>query len=147
MTGWRIGYGVMPEDLANQMGRLMANSASCTSSATQMAALEAMNGPQEDANRIVAEFKKRREVIVNGLNEIPGIRCQMPKGAFYVFPNIADTGMSSRDFADRLLNEAGVACLAGEDFGRFGDGFVRFSFANSTENLERALERIAKFVS
>ncbi len=147
MTGWRIGYGVMPVDLANQMGKLMANSVSCTAPAIQMAAIEAMNGPQEDAHGIVAEFKKRREVIVNGLNDIPGITCQMPKGAFYVFPNVTGTGMTSRKFADELLSEAGVASLAGEDFGRFGDGFVRFSFANSTENIEKALDRIRAFVS
>ena len=147
MTGWRIGYGVMPVDLANQMGKLMANSVSCTAPAIQMAAIEAMNGPQEDAHAIVAEFKKRREVIVNGLNDIPGITCQRPRGAFYVFPNITGTGMTSRKFADELLSEAGVASLAGEDFGRFGDGFIRFSFANSTENIEKALERIRAFVS
>jgi len=147
MTGWRVGYGVMPVDLADQMGRLMANSVSCTAPAYQIAAVEALNGSQEEAQGIVAEFKKRREVIVNGLNDIPGITCQMPKGAFYVFPNISGSGMTSRDFADRLLTEAGVASLAGEDFGRFGDGFVRFSFANSTENIEKALDRIRAFVS
>jgi aspartate aminotransferase len=147
MTGWRIGYGVMPVDLADQMGKLMANSVSCTAPAIQMAAIEAMNGPQEDAHSIVAEFKKRREVIVNGLNEIPGISCQMPTGAFYVFPNVTGTGMTSRKFADELLSVAGVAALAGEDFGKYGAGFVRFSFANSTENIEKALQRIRKFVS
>lgn len=147
MTGWRVGYGVMPVPLAEHMGKLMANSVSCTAAATQMAVMEAMNGSQEDAQSIVAEFQKRREVIVNGLNAIPGITCQMPKGAFYVFPNIAGTGMTSREFADRLLDEAGVAALAGEDFGKYGDGFVRFSFANSTENIEKALARIRDFVS
>ncbi len=147
MTGWRIGYGVMPVPLAEHMGKLMANSSSCTAAATQMAALEAMNGPQEDAYGIVAEFKGRRDVIVDGLNRIPGIHCQMPKGAFYVFPNVTGTGMTSREFADRLLDEAGVAALAGEDFGKYGDGFVRFSFANSTENITKALGRIGDFAS
>lgn len=146
MTGWRIGYGVMPTRLADHMGKLMANSSSCTAGATQMAALEAMNGPQEDAYGIVAEFRRRREVIVEGLNRIPGISCQMPSGAFYVFPNITGTGLSSRQFADRLLDEAGVASLAGEDFGRYGSGFVRFSFANSTENIRQALGRMEDFV-
>jgi aspartate/methionine/tyrosine aminotransferase len=111
-----------------------------------MAVLEAMDGPQDDAYHIVAEFKKRRDIIVNGLNDIPGIRCPMPKGAFYIFPSIEDTGMTSRRFADGLLEEAGVACLAGESFGAYGKGSVRFSFANSAENIERALERIDKWV-
>lgn len=146
MTGWRAGYGVMPIELAEHMGKLMANSVSCTAAATQMAALEAMTGPQEDAYGIVAEFQKRRDVIVNGLNDIPGIRCQMPKGAFYVFPNITGTGMTSREFADGLLDIAGVASLAGEDFGKYGNGFVRFSFANSTSNIQKALDRIIDFV-
>ena len=147
MTGWRIGYGVMPVPLAEHMGRLMANSSSCTAAATQMAALEALNGPQEESLGMVAEFRRRRDVIVDGLNRIPGISCAMPPGAFYVFPNVTGTGMSSRDFADGLLEEAGVACLAGEDFGDFGEGFVRLSFANSTENIEEALRRTAQFVS
>ena len=147
MTGWRVGYGVMPLELVEPISRLVTNSVSCTASFTQMAILEAMNGPQDDANAMVAEFKKRRDIIVNGLNQIPGIRCAMPNGAFYVLPNIEGTGMSSRDFADRLLQEAGVASLAGESFGEYGKGYVRFSFANSTENIEKALERIGKFVA
>ena len=146
MTGWRIGYGIMPEDLASQMGKLMANSVSCTSSATQIAAIEALDGSQDEPNKMVQEFKRRRDIIVNGLNNINGISCQMPKGAFYVFPNVKDTGMTSRNFADNLLQEAGVACLAGEDFGKYGDGFVRFSFANSAENILEALNRIDTFV-
>ncbi len=146
MTGWRIGFGVMPIELVEPISRLSTNSVSCTASFTQMAVLEAMDGPQEDANHIVAEFKKRRDIIVNGLNDIPGIRCPMPKGAFYIFPSIEDTGMTSRRFADGLLEEAGVACLAGESFGAYGKGSVRFSFANSAENIERALERIDKWV-
>ena len=146
MTGWRIGYGIMPEDLASQMRKLMANSVSCTSSATQIAAIEALDGSQDEPNKMVQEFKRRRDIIVNGLNNINGISCQMPKGAFYVFPNVKDTGMTSRNFADNLLQEAGVACLAGEDFGKYGDGFVRFSFANSAENILEALNRIDTFV-
>ena len=146
MTGWRIGYGIMPEDLASQMGKLMAHSVSCTSSATQIAAIEALDGSQDEPNKMVQEFKSRRDIIVNGLNNINGISCLMPKGAFYVFPNVKETGMTSRKFADNLLQEAGVACLAGEDFGKYGDGFVRFSFANSAEKIQEALDRIDSFV-
>ncbi|MDP6422740.1 MAG: pyridoxal phosphate-dependent aminotransferase [SAR202 cluster bacterium] len=146
MTGWRIGYGVMPQELVEPISRLATNSVSCTASFTQIAALEALSGPQENSYSMVEEFKKRRDIIVGGLNDIPGIRCPVPLGAFYVFPSIEDTGMSSQHFADSLLSEAGVASLAGESFGRFGNGYIRFSFANSTENLESALERIRKFV-
>ena len=146
MTGWRIGYGVMPLELVEPISRLATNSVSCTASFTQMAALEALSGPQDDSYAMVAEFKRRRDIIVEGLNQIKGIRCRVPKGAFYVFPNIEDTGMSSQQFADDLLNKAGVACLTGEAFGEYGDGFVRFSFANSTENIEKALDRIERFV-
>ena len=146
MTGWRIGYGSMPGELVEPISRLVTNSVSCTASFTQMAALEALNGPQDAAQRMVSEFKRRRDTIVSGLNEIPGIRCPMPLGAFYVFPSVEETGMSSRQFADELLPEAGVACLAGESFGRYGDSYVRFSFANSIENIETALQRVDKFV-
>ena len=146
MTGWRIGYGVMPMELVEPVSRLVTNSVSCTASFTQMAALEALSGPRDEMDEMVAEFKKRRSVIVEGLNSIRGIRCALPRGAFYAFPNVEDTGMSSREFADNLLTEAGVACLPGESFGEFGDGFARFSFANSTENIEKALERIDSFV-
>ena len=147
MTGWRIGYGVMPIELVEPISRLSTNSVSCTASFTQVAVLEAMDGPQDEPQRIVAEFKKRRDIIVDGLNRIPGIRCPMPKGAFYAFPSVEGTGISSREFADTLLEDYSVACLAGESFGEYGTGCVRFSFANSAENLERALERIARFVS
>ena len=146
MTGWRIGYGVMPQPLVEPISRLVTNSVSCTASAIQMGALEALNGPQEDAYAMVAEFKRRRDLIVNGLNRVPGIRCANPKGAFYVFPNVEGTGMASRQFADGLLQEGGVACLAGEAFGEYGRGYVRFSFANSAENLKKALGRIEGFV-
>ena len=147
MTGWRLGYGVMPLELVEPISRLMTNSVSCTASFTQMAAIEALDGPQDDAYGMVDEFKRRRDLIVNGLNAIPGIRCPMPKGAFYVFPNVEGTGLSSVEFADRLLQEAGVACLSGESFGEYGKGYVRFSFANSAENIQKALERIADFVA
>ena len=147
MTGWRIGFGVMPLQLVEPISRLVTNSVSCTAGFTQMAVMEAMDGPQDEVHGIVAEFKKRRDIIVDGLNRIPGIRCPMPKGAFYAFPNVEETGMSSRRFADGLLEDAGVASLAGESFGEFGRGYLRFSFANSAENIERALERIAGFVA
>jgi aspartate/methionine/tyrosine aminotransferase len=147
MTGWRIGYGVLPLELVEPLSRLSTNSVSCTASFTQMASLEALDGPQDEANRIVAEFKSRRDIIVEGLNSIPGVRCAMPKGAFYVFPNVEGTGMTSRQFADGLLEDYGVACLAGESFGEFGEGCVRFSFANSAENIAKALERMRAFVT
>lgn len=146
MTGWRIGYGVMPLELVEPISRLVTNSVSCTAGFTQMAALEALNGSRDDVHSMVAEFKKRRSIIVDGLNSIKGIRCPLPKGAFYAFPNVEETGMSSRRFADDLLTEGGVACLPGESFGQFGEGFVRFSFANSAENIETALDRIEDFV-
>ena len=147
MTGWRIGYGAMPLELVEPISRLSTNSVSCTASFTQVAALEGMDGPQDEAYNIVAEFKKRRDIIVEGLNRIPGIRCPMPGGAFYVFPSVEGTGMTSKRFADGLLEDQSVACLAGESFGEYGDGCVRFSFANSAENIERALERIDRFVA
>ena len=147
MTGWRIGYGVMPLELVEPVSRLVTNSVSCTASFTQMAALEAITGPQEDSRIIVAEFKQRRDIIVEGLGRIPGIRCPRPSGAFYAFPSVEETGMTSQQFADGLLEDAGVACLAGESFGRFGRGYVRFSFANSAENIEKALGRIDSFAS
>ncbi len=146
MTGWRVGYGAMPLELVEPVSRLVTNSVSCTASFTQMAALEALSGPQDDSYEMVAEFRKRRDIIVSGLNAIEGITCATPQGAFYAFPNVRGTGMDSHDFADRLLAEGGVACLPGESFGEYGKGFARFSFANSTENIEKALDRIDDFV-
>jgi aspartate/methionine/tyrosine aminotransferase len=146
MTGWRLGYGVMPPALATQISRLMTNSNSCTATFTQYAGLEALQGPQDESYKMVAAFKERRDVIVDGLNRIPGIRCVRPKGAFYVFPNIQGTGMKSKPFADYLLEKAGVAALSGTSFGAYGEGYVRFSYANSVENIRRALERIADAV-
>ena len=146
MTGWRLGFGVMPEELAGHVTKLQVNSTSCTASFSQIAAIEALTGPQDDAERMVAEFGRRRNTIVDGLNAIPGIKCIKPHGAFYVFPNITGTGRSSRELADYLLNEAGVACLSGTAFGRFGEGYLRFSYANSIPNIESALDRIASAV-
>ena len=147
MTGWRIGYGIMPDELVEPISRLVTNSVSCTASFTQMAALEALTGSQDGSYNMVEAFKSRRDVIVEGLNSISGIRCLKPRGAFYVFPNIQDTGMNSKDFAGRLLSEGGVAALAGEAFGEYGKGYLRFSFANSMDNIERAIGRIEQFVS
>ncbi|PYJ89225.1 MAG: aspartate aminotransferase [Verrucomicrobia bacterium] len=142
MTGWRMGYGVMRADLAMHVARLMTNSSSCTASFTQMAGVEALRGPQESVEAMCAEFKKRRDVMVAGLNKIKGFSCLLPKGAFYVFPNISGTGWRSKKLADALLDEAGVAGLSGTAFGDFGEGYMRFSVANSIENIEKALERI-----
>ena len=142
MTGWRIGYGVMPVDLAAHITRLMTNSNSCTASFTQRAAISALNGPQDAVEAMVAEFKKRRDFFVKGLNKIPGISCATPKGAFYLFPNITGLGRSSKEIADYFLYEGGIAALAGPDFGAYGEGFLRFAYATSLENIQKALERI-----
>jgi len=144
MTGWRLGYGVMPEELAKLVTKLQINATSCTASFSQIAGIEAISGPQDEVAKMVKEFQRRRDVIVDGLNSIPGIRCQKPAGAFYVFPNITGTGRDARELADYLLNEAGVACLSGTAFGKFGEGYLRFSYANSVSNIETALGRIAK---
>jgi len=142
MTGWRMGYGVMREDLATHITRLMTNSNSCTASFTQVAGVEAMRGDQSSVDGMRAEFQRRRDVFVAGLNRIKGFSCRMPKGAFYVFPNITKTGWKSKTLADALLEGAGVACLSGTAFGDFGEGYLRFSVANSLENLNKALEWI-----
>jgi aspartate aminotransferase len=147
MTGWRMGYGVMPVDLATHVARLMTNSSSCTASFTQIAGVEALRGPQESVDAMCAEFKKRRDVMVAGLNKIKGFSCRLPKGAFYVFPNITKTGWPAKKLADALLDEAGVAALSGTAFGEFGEGYLRFSVANSIENIEKALERVAAWVN
>jgi aspartate aminotransferase len=142
MTGWRMGYGVMRADLATHIARLMTNSASCTASFSQIAGIEALRGSQNSVDQMCTEFKKRRDVMVAGLNTIKGFSCRLPKGAFYVFPNITKTGWPSKKLADALLNEAGVAALSGTAFGEFGEGYLRFSVANSIENIEKALERV-----
>ena len=144
MTGWRLGYGVMPGWLADAVNLLMVNSNSCTASFTQRAGMAALEGPQDGVTAMVEEFRRRRDAIVAGLNRIPGFRCTVPAGAFYAFPNISGTGLSSREMADLLLYEAGVACLSGTAFGSFGEGYLRFSYANSLENIEEALSRIAR---
>jgi aspartate aminotransferase len=142
MTGWRLGYGVMRADLATQITRLMTNSNSCTASFTQIAGIEALRGDQSSVDHMCAEFKRRRDVFVAGLNRIKGFSCRMPHGAFYVFPNITRTGWKSKPLADALLDQAGVAALSGTAFGEFGEGYLRFSIANSLENLQQALERV-----
>ena len=142
MTGWRMGYGVMRPDLATHITRLMTNSNSCTASFTQIAGVAALRGDQSSVETMRLEFQRRRDAFVAGLNRIKGFSCRMPKGAFYVFPNITKTGWKSKKLADALLEEAGVACLSGTSFGEFGEGYLRFSVANSLENLNKALERV-----
>ena len=142
MTGWRMGYGVMRTDLAAHMTRLMTNSNSCTASFTQIAGVEAIKGDQSSVDHMRDEFQRRRDVFVAGLNKIKGFSCRLPKGAFYVFPNIKLTGWKSKPLADALLEQAGVAALSGTAFGEFGEGYLRFSVANSLENLQQALDRI-----
>ena len=142
MTGWRLGYGVMRKDLAAKVAQLMTNSNSCTNTFVQLAGVEALKGSQRDVENMVAEFRRRREVIVDGLNDIEGFRCMKPRGAFYAFPNITGTGMNSRELGEHLLYKAGVAVLPGASFGEFGEGYLRLSFANSVENIRKALERI-----
>jgi aspartate aminotransferase len=142
MTGWRMGYGVMRTDLATHMTRLMTNSNSCTASFTQVAGIEAIRGDQSSVDHMRDEFQRRRDAFVAGLNKLKGFSCRMPKGAFYVFPNITKTGWKSKPLADALLEQAGVAALSGTSFGQFGEGYLRFSVANSLENLQQALEWI-----
>ncbi len=144
MTGWRMGYGVMPAKLVTAVNKLMVNSNSCTASFTQRAGIAALNGPQDAAEKMVAEFRRRRDAFCAALNQIPGFRCALPGGAFYAFPNVSGTGIPAKELADLLLREAGVACLNGGDFGEFGKDYIRFSYANSLENLLEAVERIKK---
>jgi aspartate aminotransferase len=144
MTGWRLGYGVMPQWIADAVNLLMVNSNSCTASFTQRAGMAALSGPQDTVDMMVAEFRRRRDAIVAGLNRIPGFSCTLPAGAFYAFPNVKGTGLSSKEVADMLLYEAGVACLSGTAFGELGEGYLRFSYANSLANIEDALSRIMK---
>jgi aspartate aminotransferase len=142
MTGWRIGYGVMPEWLVDAVSTLMANSNSCTASFIQRAGIEALEGPQHTVRSMVEEFRRRRDAFCAALNDIPGFRCALPGGAFYAFANVQGTGMRSKALADYLLEEAGVSCLDGAAFGAYGDGYIRFSYANSLENLMEAARRI-----
>lgn len=147
MTGWRLGYGVMPKPLAEHISTLQVNSNSCTNAATQYAGIEALTGPQESVKEMLEEFRARRDLIVTGLNTLPGVECATPQGAFYAFPRITGTGHDTNDLADRLLEEAGVACLSGAGFGRYGEGHLRFSYANSRQNINRALERVGELLS
>jgi aspartate aminotransferase len=147
MTGWRLGYGIMSDKLLTHVERLIINANSCTSTFSQYAGVEALRGPQDEVKKMGAEFRRRRDVIVEGLNKIPGFHCLTPEGAFYVFPNITGTGMKSKALFDLLLDKAGVACLSGTDFGAYGEGFLRFSYANSVENIQLALDRIAETVA
>jgi aspartate/methionine/tyrosine aminotransferase len=142
MTGWRLGYGIMPKDVTPHVARLMTNSTSCTASFVQIAGIEALRGPQDDVRAMVAEFRRRRDFLVDGLNSLDGITCVRPKGAFYVFPNVRSLGLASSKLQARLLEEAGVAALSGTSFGPEGEGYIRFSYANSKENIARALEKI-----
>ena len=142
MTGWRLGYGIMPPVLADQISKIQTNSNSCTASFTQMAGAEAITGPQDESLKMMAEFKARRDLIVDGLNNIEGFKCLKPKGAFYVFPNITGTGKKSKELEEYLLDKAGVAGLSGTSFGEYGEGYLRFSYANSQENLKKALAKI-----
>jgi aspartate/methionine/tyrosine aminotransferase len=148
MTGWRLGYGIVPKDTFATIDLFLNNSVSSTATFTQRAALEAFTDETDQAtSKMVAEFRKRRDVFADGLNKIPGVRCLKPLGAFYLFPNISGVGLSSEEFANRLLSEVGVAALPGTAFGKYGEGYLRFSFANSLENIESALERIGAFVA
>jgi len=147
MTGWRMGYGVMPEWLVEPVNKLMVNSNSCTASFTQRAGIAALNGPQDDVARMIAEFRRRRDAFCAGLNALPGVRCAIPGGAFYAYPNITGTVWKSEPLADALLQKAGLACLSGTSFGAYGEGYLRFSIANSYENLMAAIERMRQFLS
>jgi aspartate aminotransferase len=145
MTGWRLGYGIMPEELVPHVVRLAVNSVSCAASFSQRAAIAALDGPQDEVQAMTAEFAQRRRLIADGLRSIPGIKCPEPEGAFYVFPSIKETGLSSSQFEERALNQAGVALLSGSAFGEYGEGYVRLSYANSQENIQKALERLDQF--
>jgi aspartate/methionine/tyrosine aminotransferase len=145
MTGWRVGYGIMPENVAIQVAKLETNTNSCTATFTQAASIEALKGDQTAVDKMVTEFKKRRDIFIDGLNTIDGFKCHKPQGAFYLFPNINHFGISSSDMERRLMHEAGVAVLSGTSFGASGEGYIRFSYATSQENIEKALTKLAEF--
>ena len=147
MTGWRLGYGVFPEFMLDAVTKLMTNSVSCTSVAVQMAGIAALQGPQDSVTEMMDEFRIRRDLVVDGLNNLPGVSCRNPGGAFYAFPNISGTGLDSRTFADRAMDEAGVALLSGTAFGEYGNGYIRISFANSQDNLRLAIDRLGEMLS
>ncbi len=146
MTGWRLGYGIMPEELVPHVTRLAVNSVSCAASFSQRAAIAALDGPQDDVKAMTTEFAVRRRLIADGLRSIPGINCPEPEGAFYAFPSIKNLGMTSGEFEERALSEAGVALLSGAAFGEYGEGYIRLSYANSQENIKKAIDRLDKFV-
>jgi aspartate aminotransferase len=146
MTGWRLGFGIMPKELAAVVSKLQTNVASCTASFIQVAGIEALRGPQKWVDDVVVEFTRRRDLIVEGVNSLPGFKCHKPLGAFYVFPNITGTGMDSRTLSTKILYDAKVACLSGTAFGKYGEGYLRFSYANSAENIEKGIERIRKIL-
>jgi len=146
MTGWRLGYGIFPSELTPHIIKLSTNSVSCATSFAQFAIVAALQGPQDSVNKMKHEFLKRRNALSEGMNNIPGIKSNMPDGAFYMFPRIKDTGLSSKEFEHRCLNEAGVALLSGSGFGKYGDGHIRISYANSLENITQAIDRIDTFV-
>jgi aspartate aminotransferase len=146
MTGWRMGYGILPEELVPHIVKLAVNSVSCAASFTQMAAVAALEGPKDEVEAMIAEFGIRRRLIADGLRSIPGVHCPEPEGAFYAFPSIKDTGLTSAEFEDRAMNEAGVALLSGSAFGEFGEGYVRLSYANSQDNIKQAIDKLDKMV-
>jgi len=147
MTGWRLGYAVWPESLVEGATRLAINCHSCVNAASQFAGIAALDGPQDSVDAMLAAFDQRRGVIVSGLNAIDGLSCRTPGGAFYAFPNITETGMNARELQSRLLEDAGIASIAGTSFGAYGEGYLRFSYANSVDNIRSALERMAEFLS
>jgi aspartate aminotransferase len=142
MTGWRLGYAALPKQLVEPITRLIINSVSCTAPAVQLAGVAALEGPRDEVDAMMAEFTKRREFVVDGLNKLPGVSCIVPNGAFYAFPNVKETGLDTRELANRLLDEAGVALLSGTAFGEYGEGYLRVSYANSLENIEEALQKM-----
>ena len=146
MTGWRMGYGILPEELVHHVVRLAVNSVSCTASFTQMAGVAALEGPMDEVEAMVAEFGVRSKLISQGLRSIPGVTCPEPEGAFYVFPSIKGTGLTSAEFEEKAMNDAGVALLSGSAFGEYGEGYVRLSYANSQENIKQAIDKLDKMV-
>jgi aspartate/methionine/tyrosine aminotransferase len=147
MTGWRLGFGIAPKPITDMMSRFATNCNSCTATFVQMAGIEAVRGPQDAVTAMVAEFRRRRDLIVDGLNSIDGIHCKSPLGAFYVFPNVRELGGPSAQCADALLREGGVASLSGTAFGAHGEGYLRFSYANSQQNIRKALDRVRDFAA
>jgi len=147
MTGWRLGFGIMPPGLAEKVGLLLTHSVGSTAQFTQFAGIEALTGPQDQVDLVVAEYKKRRDLIVAGLNQLPGVSCQKPQGAFYVFPNVKSLRGNSQEIADWIMEEAGIALLPGTAFGKFGEGYLRLSYANSLPNIQLALDRIGELLN